>query len=55
MTRFTGISLGYDVKCNQKRINLTPGPGEYELNEDSVTKPTHNYLLSKGGLKQKEI
>jgi hypothetical protein len=30
MTRFTGISLGLDVKCNQKRIKLTPGPGEYE-------------------------
>ena len=56
MTRFTGISLGYDVKCNQKRIKLTPGPGEYELKEDSVTKPTHNYLLSNGGLKkQKEV
>lgn len=55
MTRFTGISLGYDVKSNQKRIKLTPGPGEYESKEDSVTIPTHNYLLNKGGLKQKEI
>ena len=45
MTRFTGISLGYDVKSNQKRIKLTPGPGEYDVKDSSVNKPTHNYLL----------
>ena len=46
MTRFTGISMGYDVKSNAKRIKLTPGPGEYESHSDSVTKHTHNFVLN---------
>jgi len=32
MTRFQGKkAMGYDVKCNQKEIKITPGPGDYEF------------------------
>ena len=57
MTRFAGISLGGDVKGNQKRIKLTPGPADYETvpsNANSVVKQTHNWSLNHGGVQVKD-
>ena len=53
MTRFKGISLGYDVKSNMKMIKKAPGPCEYETiksNENAVVKPTFNFKLQRGGI-----
>lgn len=52
-TRFASISLGLDVKGNQKRIKLTPGPADYEiegLGDNAVNKKTHNWALNHGGV-----
>ena len=52
MTRFAGISLGFDVKSNQKEIKLTPGPGDYDImppENQTFLKKTHNYALQNGG------
>ena len=54
MSRFNGVSLGYDVKSNQKIIKATPGPGDYDTvpaDANSVIKKTHNYALNNGGVK----
>lgn len=55
MNRFSGISLGYDVKSNQKLIKLTPGPGNYDTvpaDKNSVIIPTFNYALQNGGIQK---
>jgi len=53
MTRFKGISLGYDVKSNQKPIKNAPGPCEYNTinsKNNAVVKPTFNFKLQRGGI-----
>ena len=53
-TRFAGVSLGYDVKSNQKQIKYTPGPADYDTipsHSNSVIIKTHNYSLNRGGIK----
>lgn len=57
MSRFAAISLGVDVKGNQKRIKLTPGPADYETvpaDGNSVIKKTHNWSLNHGGVQVKD-
>jgi len=54
MSRFSNISLGYDVKSNQKMIKLTPGPGQYETvpaDDNAVIKKTFNHALKHGGIR----
>lgn len=54
MTRFTNISLGKDVKCNQKLIKKSPGPQDYNVIPDdnnSVVKKTFNSKLNQGGIR----
>lgn len=42
--------MGYDTKCNMKKIKVTPGPSSYcgDINENRTF--TFNYKLNKGGL-----
>jgi hypothetical protein len=42
--------MGYDVKCNMKKIKVTPGPTSYggDLNENKTI--SYNYKLNNGGL-----
>lgn len=52
-SRFSGIGFGLDVKCNQKRIQKSPGPGDYNTvpaKSNSVTKKTFNFQLQNGGI-----
>ena len=49
MTRFTNISLGKDVKYNQKLIKKCPGPQDYDVlpsDNNSVVKRTFNTKLN---------
>jgi hypothetical protein len=53
--RFNGVSLGTDIKCTQREIELTPGAGDYNTvqtgnNGNSFLKKTHNYFLENGGV-----
>ena len=53
MTRFTNISLGKDVKSNQKLIKKCPGPQDYDVlpaDNNSVVKRTFNTKLNQGGI-----
>lgn len=46
------IAIGYDSKCNQKQIKLTPGPSDYvNNNAQGFNKPTFNHSFNNGGLK----
>lgn len=42
--------MGYDVKCNMKKIKVTPGPTSYagDINENRTV--SYNYKLNNGGL-----
>jgi hypothetical protein len=46
-TRYEQRSLGLDIKCNQKPIKLTPGPGEY-VHIDANRTSTKNHGLKFG-------
>jgi len=63
MAKFSGKGImGYDVKCNQKRIKATPGPGDYmrdlsssvEVINPISKKVSHNIAFKRGGLKPPE-
>ena len=59
-SRYAGNkALGYDVKCNQKKIKITPGPADYidsdhrtttGVGASAVNKISQNYKLNNGGL-----
>ena len=57
-------ALGLDVKSNQKRIRITPGPSDYHnINYDTstgvagsaVNRITHNHSLNNGGLQRPQL
>ena len=51
-SRFSMIAIGYDSKCNQKQIKLTPGPSDYiNNNSNGFNKVTFNHSFNNGGLK----
>lgn len=47
--------MGYDVKCNMKKIKVTPGPASYcgDLNEARTI--SYNYKLNKGGVQRPSV
>jgi hypothetical protein len=53
--------MGYDIKCNQKKIKITPGPADYIASKQRTTTgvgacatviTSQNYALNNGGLKK---
>lgn len=48
-SRFNGVSLGLDIKCTLRDIELTPGAGDYDI-KNTFLKKTHNYFLENGGV-----
>lgn len=42
--------MGYDVKCNMKKIKVTPGPTTYGADIYENRTISYNYKLNHGGL-----
>lgn len=42
--------MGYDIKCNMKKIKVTPGPSSYVRDINLNRTISYNYKLNKGGL-----
>ena len=56
--------MGYGLKCNQKKIDITPGPADYIDSQPRTTtgvganaciKISQNYALNNGGLKKPKL
>ena len=56
--------MGYDIKCNQKKIKLTPGPADYVspgvktttgVGASAIDITSHNYALNHGGLRRPKL